>query len=151
MTQHLTEKSDVYSFGVVMMELVTGKLPIERGQNIVRRMRQILNKDDEETRGLYNLMDPLIRNTPHLIGFGIFVDLALRYVEETSEYRPNMCEIVREIELILQTNGSNQSSATSLVSDMGAHRAIPHPYNDSSSGTDYSSAGFQITYNVQPK
>ncbi|KMZ74133.1 hypothetical protein ZOSMA_134G00010 [Zostera marina] len=35
MTQHLTEKSDVYTFGVVMMELVIGKLPIERGQNIV--------------------------------------------------------------------------------------------------------------------
>lgn len=159
MTQHLTEKSDVYSFGVVMMELITGKPPIERGQYIVRQVRQMLNKDDE-TRGLKYIIDPLIQNTPHLFGFGNFVDLALRCVEEASDNRPNMCEVVREIELILQNNGSNPATGTSLGSDLGAPKDIPRPYNnsmlhrwgnDSSSAAYDSSAGFQMAYTVEPK
>ena len=32
MTQKLTEKSDVYNYGVVMLELVTARMPIERGE-----------------------------------------------------------------------------------------------------------------------
>ncbi|KAK9287504.1 hypothetical protein L1049_015925 [Liquidambar formosana] len=36
MTQQLIEKSDVYSFGVPMLELLTGRRPIERGKYIVR-------------------------------------------------------------------------------------------------------------------
>ncbi|VAH20397.1 unnamed protein product [Triticum turgidum subsp. durum] len=36
MTQQLSEKSDVYSFGVVMLELVSGRQPIEKGKYVVR-------------------------------------------------------------------------------------------------------------------
>lgn len=32
-TYQLTEKSDVYSFGVLLVELVTGRHPIERGRD----------------------------------------------------------------------------------------------------------------------
>lgn len=45
MTNKLTDKSDVYSFGVVLLELITGKLPIAHGKNIVREVHTIsLNK-----------------------------------------------------------------------------------------------------------
>ncbi|GAB2283983.1 hypothetical protein Dimus_018464, partial [Dionaea muscipula] len=36
MNQQLTEKSDVYGFGVVMLELISGRRPIQQGRYIVR-------------------------------------------------------------------------------------------------------------------
>ena len=38
MTNKLTDKSDVYSFGVVLLELITGRLPIQFGKNLVREV-----------------------------------------------------------------------------------------------------------------
>ncbi|KAI5080979.1 hypothetical protein GOP47_0004162 [Adiantum capillus-veneris] len=54
-TSKVTEKSDIYSFGVVLLELVTGKRPVEaelygEGRDIVRWMWQILS----EGQGLKN-------------------------------------------------------------------------------------------------
>jgi serine/threonine protein kinase len=36
-TNHLTDRSDVYSFGVLLVELITGRRPIERNRG--RRQR----------------------------------------------------------------------------------------------------------------
>jgi serine/threonine protein kinase len=37
-TYHLTEKSDVYSFGVLLVELVSGRRPIEPKKEITTRI-----------------------------------------------------------------------------------------------------------------
>lgn len=39
MTNQLTEKSDVYNFGVVLLEIITGKIPIDKGRYIVREVK----------------------------------------------------------------------------------------------------------------
>ncbi|KAH0753329.1 hypothetical protein KY285_006477 [Solanum tuberosum] len=162
MTQQLTEKSDVYSFGVVMLELITAKQPIEKGKYVVREMRTAINKNDEEHYGLSNMIDPVIRNMPNLIGFTRFVDVAMQCVEEAAADRPTMSEVVKMLESILQNDGleTNSTSASSSITDFGtAIAASRHPYNkealqrkeiNDTHAFDYS-GGYTLPTNVEPK
>jgi serine/threonine protein kinase len=122
MTNQLTEKSDVYGYGVVMLELLTGKSPIERGKYVVREVKTKMNK----SRSLYDLQELLdtaiIASSSNLKGFEKYVDLALRCVEEEGVSRPSMGEVVKEIENIMQLAGLNPNvdSATSSRTYEGA-------------------------------
>ncbi|RDX83955.1 putative leucine-rich repeat receptor-like protein kinase, partial [Mucuna pruriens] len=166
MTQQLTEKSDVYSFGVVMLELITSRQPIEKGKYIVREVRTLMNKNDEEHYGLRELMDPVVRSTPNLIGFGRFLELALQCVEESAADRPTMSEVVKALETILQNDGmnTNSTSASSSATDFGVCKGgMRHPYidatfskkdnvndNSSTNAFDYS-GGYTLSTKVEPK
>ncbi|KAI3459093.1 hypothetical protein Pfo_015756 [Paulownia fortunei] len=161
MTQQLTEKSDVYSFGVVMLELITGRQPIEKGKYIVREVRIAMDKNDETHYGLRERMDPVIRNTPDLIGFPRFLELAMQCVEESASDRPTMSEIVKSLETILQNDGlnTNSTSASSSATEFGHGKcALQHPYNESlprkdaseSDAFDYSN-GYALPSKVEPK
>lgn len=164
MTQQLTEKSDVYSFGVVMLELITSKQPIEKGKYVVREVRTLMNDNDEEYYGLRDLMDPVVRNTANLIGFGRFLELAMQCVEELASDRPTMSEVVKALETILQNDGinTNSTSASSSATDFNASKgaAMRHPYIDNtftkkddvidSNAFDYS-GGYTLSTKVEPK
>ncbi|PON65000.1 Serine/threonine protein kinase [Trema orientale] len=162
MTQQLTEKSDVYSYGVVMLELITARQPIEKGKYIVREVRMAMNRSDLEHYGLREMMDPTIRNTPILIGFGKFLELAMQCVEESASDRPTMSEVVKAIETILQNDGinTNSTSASSSATDFGSTKGPPkHPYNNDalpkkdvhdSDAFDYS-GGYTLSAKVEPK
>ncbi|KAK6144945.1 hypothetical protein DH2020_021765 [Rehmannia glutinosa] len=150
MTQQLTEKSDVYSFGVVMLELITAKQPIEKGKYIVREVRIAMNKNDETHYGLRDFMDPVIKNTPNLIGFPRFLELAIQCVEESASDRPTMSEVVKSLETILQNDGlnTNSTSASSSATEFGNVKGgFRHPYSDA---FDYS-GGYTLQAKVEPK
>ncbi|KAK3444680.1 hypothetical protein EUGRSUZ_A00883 [Eucalyptus grandis] len=121
MTQQLTDRSDVYSFGVVMLELITSKPPIEKGKYIVREIRTAMDKNDRDYYGLAQVMDPSLRKAGRLAGFAQFLELAMRCVEESSTNRPRMNEVVKEIETILQMDGTvtGLTSASSSATDFG--------------------------------
>ncbi|TVU19952.1 hypothetical protein EJB05_36135, partial [Eragrostis curvula] len=102
MTQQLSEKSDVFSFGVVMLELVSGRLPIEAGKYIVREVRLAIDPSDRDHYGLRGLLDPAITDAARTAGFRQFVQLAMRCVDESAAARPTMGEVVKEIEAMLQ-------------------------------------------------
>ncbi|KAK1263241.1 putative leucine-rich repeat receptor-like protein kinase [Acorus gramineus] len=149
MTQQLTEKSDVYSFGVLLLELITARRPIDKGRYIVREVKVTMDR----TKDLYNLhelLDPAIVLGTSLGGFGKFVDLALRCVEESGVDRPAMSEVVKEIENIMQLAGMNPNadSATPSASYDGGSRASRHPYGNEAN-FDYS--GGPPSSKVEPK
>lgn len=163
MTQQLTDKSDVYSFGVVMLELTTAKQPIEKGKYIVREVRMAMNGSDERCYGLKEIMDPAIRNSPNLPGFRRFVELAMQCVEESAASRPTMNEVVKEIEMMLQSEGlfsnsnSNTNSTTSSATDFGNTKGIIDLYsetemrkNDNSGAFKYS-GGQSFVPKIEPK
>ncbi|XP_030456003.2 leucine-rich repeat receptor protein kinase HPCA1 [Syzygium oleosum] len=162
MTQQLTEKSDVYSFGVVMLELITAKQPIEKGKYVVREIRTAMDKNDQDYYGVREMMDPSMRSTGKLVGFGRFLDLAMQCVEESAVDRPTMSEVVKAIETVLQNDGihTNSTSASSSATDFGSSKGAPrHPYsNDAlpkkdvsySDSFDYS-GGYALSAKIEPK
>ncbi|KAG6473925.1 leucine-rich repeat receptor protein kinase HPCA1-like [Zingiber officinale] len=116
MTQQLTDKSDVYSFGVVMLEMITAKQPIVKGKYIVREVKMAIDSSDEEFYGLKELMDPVIQIATNLIGFRKYTELALRCLEELAADRPTMSDVVKEIEMLLQSNDLSAHSQSSTIS-----------------------------------
>ena len=116
--------------------------------------------NDEEYRGLKEIMDPIIQNTTDLIAFRQFIELTMRCVEEAAADRPTMSNVVKEIEMMLHDDclDTNSTSATSSATDFGNTKGDPHhPYNDSfprkevSSGAFEYSGGYTPPANPEPK
>jgi hypothetical protein len=150
MTQQLTEKSDVYSFGVLLLELITGRRPIERGKYIVKEVRDAMDKT-KELYDLHEILDPAIGLGTKLKGLEKFVDLAMRCVEETGAKRPTMGEVVKEIENIMQLSGLNpiaESAYTSETYEEAGKGHSHHPYSDD--GFNYSGS-FPPSRLIEPK
>ncbi|KAL6176283.1 hypothetical protein ACLB2K_052917 [Fragaria x ananassa] len=137
MTQRLTEKSDVFGFGVLMLEILTARKPIEQGKYIVREVRMAMDR----TKELYNLhviLDSAIGLRTTLVGLERFVDLAMACVQEGVN-RPTMCEVVKEIEYIMQLAGLNpnaESASTSASYEDPAR--VRHQYSNIEAAFDYS-------------
>jgi serine/threonine protein kinase len=141
MTQQLSEKSDVYSFGVVMLELVSGRQPIEKGRYVVREVRLAIDPADHDHHyGLRGIVDPAIRDAARTPVFRRFVQLAMRCVDESAAARPAMGAVVKEIEAMLQNEpddagaGEGDSSADPSANEFDRHRGgggpPAHPYSD---------------------
>ncbi|XP_074560362.1 leucine-rich repeat receptor protein kinase HPCA1-like [Curcuma longa] len=114
-TQHLTEKSDVYSFGVVLLEIVTGRKPLERARYVVEEVRNAIGRS-RDLQGLNELLDPGICHNGSLPGIKRFIDLALKCVEELSSERPRMSEVAKEIENIMVLAGMDTNIASETTS-----------------------------------
>ncbi|XP_042477795.1 calmodulin-binding receptor-like cytoplasmic kinase 2 [Macadamia integrifolia] len=90
-TYQLTDKSDVYSFGVVLVELVTGRRPIEPKREFKERIttRWAMNKFTEGD-GIMTL-DPMVeRNAATNLALEKILELASQCLAPTRESRPSM-------------------------------------------------------------
>ncbi|PSS30632.1 Nodulation receptor kinase [Actinidia chinensis var. chinensis] len=107
-TQHLSAKSDVFSFGVVLLEIISGREPlnIHRPRNewslVEWAKPYIRNSRIDE------IVDPSIKGGYHAEAMWRVVEVALACIEPFSAYRPCMVDIVRELEdaLIIENNAS---------------------------------------------
>ncbi|KAL2499510.1 Leucine-rich repeat protein kinase family protein [Abeliophyllum distichum] len=121
-TQHLSTKSDVFSFGVVLLEIISGREPlnINRPRNewslVEWAKPHIRNSRIEE------IVDPNIKGGYHAEAMWRVVEVALACIETYSAYRPCMADIVRELEdaFIIENNASEYMK--SIESFGGSHR-----------------------------
>lgn len=111
-TREFSPKSDVYSFGVILLELLTGKAPIQHGNYVVREIKTAVDKMG--TEGIWEMLDPILIDAP-VQDLEFFLKLALTCVEETGAQRPAMSEVVKQLESMVGGDSADVEKSNSLA------------------------------------
>ncbi|KAI7758411.1 hypothetical protein M8C21_013099 [Ambrosia artemisiifolia] len=97
-TGMLTEKSDVYSFGILIMEIITGRNPVDYGRpqgevNLVEWLKTMVGsrKSDE-------VIDPKLPEMPSSKALKRILLVALRCVDPDATKRPKMGHVLHMLE-----------------------------------------------------
>ncbi|KAL0865305.1 hypothetical protein Bca101_044423 [Brassica carinata] len=106
-TGHLTTKSDVYSFGVVLLELLSGRRAVDKNRpsgerNLVEWAKPYLaNK-----RKIFRVVDNRLQDQYSMEEACKVATLSLRCLTAEIKLRPNMREVVSQLEHIQSLNAS---------------------------------------------
>ncbi|KAJ7564942.1 hypothetical protein O6H91_02G040700 [Diphasiastrum complanatum] len=101
MTGHLLVKSDVYSYGVVLLELLSGRKPVDMSrpsgeENLVTWARPLLRSKE----GLMKLVDPVLGDDFPLDNLVKVAAIASMCVHPEVSNRPFMGEVVQALKLV---------------------------------------------------
>ncbi|KAJ8751674.1 hypothetical protein K2173_025836 [Erythroxylum novogranatense] len=110
----LTEKSDVYSFGVVLMEVLSGRKPVNNNLDEEQRSLVLWAKKCIENGTIHEIVDPALRGKIAQECFDKFVEIAEKCVRDRGVDRPNMQEVIEMLEfaLRLQETADAEKKAT---------------------------------------
>lgn len=120
MTGHLLVKSDVYSYGVVLLELLSGRQPVDMSQpsgqeNLVTWARPLLTSRE----GLEQLVDPALAGSYEFDDMAKVAAIANMCVHPEVTHRPFMGEVVQALKLIYNdTDGDCSSQRVSSAIDV---------------------------------
>ncbi|XLT82596.1 hypothetical protein HN873_004349 [Arachis hypogaea] len=97
-TGMLTEKSDVYSFGILIMEIITGRSPVDYSKpqgevNLIEWLKTMVgNRKSEE------LIDPNLPEKPSSKALKLALLVALKCVDPDATKRPKIGHIIHMLE-----------------------------------------------------
>ncbi|KAJ6828925.1 protein STRUBBELIG-RECEPTOR FAMILY 8-like [Iris pallida] len=127
-----TVKSDVYSFGVVMLELLTGRKPLDSSrprseQSLVRWATPQLHDID----ALAKMVDPTLNGMYPAKSLSRFADIIALCVQPEPEFRPPMSEVVQSLVRLMQR-------ATVIRRRSGEELGMSYRISEQEASADYS-------------
>ena len=101
MSSQLTEKSDVFSFGVVLLEIITSQPVLSKTRENTHLSQSV--SSIVENGDIKSVVDPRLGEQFDINSLWKVVELAMACVSATSAKRPNMKQVVMELNECLAT------------------------------------------------
>ncbi|XP_062231660.1 probable LRR receptor-like serine/threonine-protein kinase IRK [Phragmites australis] len=106
-TVKVTEKCDVYSFGVLVLEILTGRRPVEYLEDDVIVLSDLVRGTLDEGR-LEDCMDPRLSGEFSMEEATLIIKLGLVCTSQVPSQRPDMAEVVAMLEMVRSPQGTSE-------------------------------------------
>ncbi|KAL5570955.1 hypothetical protein UlMin_023370 [Ulmus minor] len=114
LTGHLTTKSDVYSYGVVLLELLTGRVPVDmkrppgEGVLVSWALPQLTDRQQ-----VVHIMDPALEGQYSMKEVIQVAAIAAMCVQPEADYRPLMADVVQSLVPLVKNHRLNSKIGNS--------------------------------------